>query len=141
MHITTRGRYALRAMLDLALHAESKPISLKEISQRQSISEKYLEQLFRRLRKAGLIQTQRGAHGGYLLGRRPELINMKEILRSAGECVTPVRCVNSVLACGRESECAVRLYWKRLDIRIAEFLESVTLSDLCSTARDGGIHA
>lgn len=136
MRLTTQGRYAVRAMVDLALHSDSKPVSLKRISERQAISEKYLEQLFRKLRKAGLIQGVRGVQGGYLLGKRPQSINLGEILRSVGECLTPVHCIDGV--CTRQSECAPRLFWRELDRKISTFLDSVTLSDLCKEARKGG---
>lgn len=138
MRLTTRGRYAVRAMLDLALHSNSKPVSLKEISERQTISEKYLEQLFRRLRNAGLTQTIRGARGGYILGKPPESINVGEILRGAGESLTIAQCVNGKSGCSRESVCILRPYWKEMHRKIREFLESATLSDLCKKARNGG---
>lgn len=138
MRLTTRGRYAVRAMVDLAIHGDSKPTSLREISERQAISEKYLEQLFRRLRKAGLIQTIRGARGGYILGRSPEFISIGEILRSAGESLITVQCASGKSICKRESVCTLKFYWKELSKKIREFLESVTLSDLCQKAREGG---
>jgi Rrf2 family protein len=138
VHLTTRGRYAVRAMVDLALHSNSEPVSLKQISGRQAISEKYLEQLFRNLRTAGLIRTVRGARGGYVLGKRADAINIEEILLGAGECLTPVDCLREKSSCARGSTCVLRPCWNELNRVIRGFLESVTLSDLCAQTRNGG---
>jgi len=128
-------------MVDLALHGNSRPLPLKEISERQAISEKYLEQLLRRLRQAGLTQTIRGARGGYVLAKSPDAISVEEILRGAGESLIAVQCINGKSKCSRESVCTVRLCWKELHRKIREFLESVTLSDLCRRERSGGTDA
>jgi Rrf2 family iron-sulfur cluster assembly transcriptional regulator len=138
MQLTTRGRYAVRAMLDLALHSNSEPVSLRQISGRQSISEKYLEQLFRNLRTAGLIRAIRGARGGYVLGRKADAINVGEILLGAGECLTPVDCLREESSCARRPTCVLRPCWKELNCVIRGFLESITLSDLCAKTRNGG---
>ena len=138
MHLTTRGRYAVRAMVDLALHANSEPVSLREISGRQAISEKYLEQLFRSLRTAGLIRTIRGARGGYVLGREADAINIGEVLLGAGESLTPVDCLSDESRCTRGPICMLRPCWNELNRVITEFLGSITLSDLCAGRRDGG---
>ena len=90
MKLSTKGRYAVRAMLTLALNQEGNPLSLREISRREGISEKYLEQIFLRLKRAGLIRTVRGVNGGYLLGRKPREISLTEILEGVEGSLAPV---------------------------------------------------
>lgn len=129
----------MRAMVELALRGNSRPVPLKEISECQTISEKYLEQLFRELRNSGLVRTVRGAHGGYMLRKHPESISIGDILESAGESVTTVDCLDEESDCRRKSTCLLRGYWRELDTQIRHFLGSVTLSDICEKARNGGV--
>jgi len=137
MRLSTRGRYAARAMYDLALHQHSAPIPLRDISARQSISEKYLEQLFLKLRKKGLIRSVRGPGGGYLLHRSPGQITMGEILRAVEGPLMPVFCVDDPPGkrCKQAEDCRMRQFWQDLGEQILQCLDSQTLEDLC--ARSG----
>lgn len=132
MRLSTRGRYAARAMYDLALHQHNGPVSLKVISKRQGISEKYLEQLFLRLRRKGLIRSVRGPGGGYLLGKKPAKISMGEILRAVEGPLMPVFCVDDPPGkrCKRAENCRMRQFWKELGRKMLECLESQTLEGL-----------
>lgn len=133
MRLSTRGRYAARAMYDLALHRENWPVSLRTISARQEISEKYLEQLFLKLRRKGLIRSVRGPGGGYLLGKDAGKITVGEILRAVEGPLMPVFCVDDPPGkrCHRAEDCRMREFWQDLGRRILECLDSQTLEDLC----------
>jgi len=136
MRLSTRGRYATRAMYDLALHQGQGPVPLREISARQEISEKYLEQLFLKLRRAGLIRSVRGPGGGYLLARDAKKITMKDILRTVEGPLTPVFCVDDPPGkrCRRAQDCAMRKFWQELGEKILDCLEKQTLGGLCQRA-------
>jgi len=141
MRMSTRGRYGVRAMLDLALSSTAGPINLKEIGARQEISVDYLEQLLRKLRKAGLIRSVRGPRGGFLLARSPGQITLWEIVRALEQEVTPSRCTDEEVAgktsrkpCPRLSECAVHMLWLGLARQTRDYLESKTLQDLMDYA-------
>ena len=133
MRLSTRGRYAARAMYDLALHRDQSPIPLRSISARQEISDKYLEQLFLKLRRKGLVRSIRGPGGGYCLGRDASEITVGDILRVVEGPVTPVFCTDDSPGkrCKRSLECEMRLFWQKLGEKILECLDSVTLEDLC----------
>lgn len=134
MKLSTRARYAVRAMVDLAEHCDQRPVSRKEIAARQDISPHYMEQLFAKLRDAGLIETVRGPGGGYLLSKKPEEITVAAIVRAVDEVLAPVPCLRPDLAdeCKRAPTCAARRLWKDLERTTDEFLESRTIRDLCS---------
>jgi len=133
MRLSTRGRYAARAMYDLALQRSNGPIPLRSISARQEISEKYLEQLFLKLRRKGLVRSVRGPGGGYRLGREPRNITLGAILRAVEGPLTPVFCVDDPprKACKRAKACQMRKFWQGLGHRILDCLDSQTLEDLC----------
>ncbi|HBE77644.1 MAG TPA: Rrf2 family transcriptional regulator [Firmicutes bacterium] len=138
MQISTRGRYGLRAMVDMALHTTEGPMALRVIAERQDISESYLEQVFTSLRKAGFVRASRGAQGGYELGRPANRMTVGEILRSLEGPIIPVHCVGDASAnfyCERENYCTTRSFWEDLRDKINEFLDSVTLQDLTDKAR------
>ncbi len=142
MQVSTRGRYGLRAMVDMALHATDGPIALRMIAERQDISESYLEQVFASLRKAGLVQSSRGAQGGYQLSRPAKEITVREILSTLEGPIAPVQCVQEQgtgTTCKREPYCITRSFWEELRDKINEFLDSTTLQDLCD--RSPGISA
>jgi Rrf2 family protein len=131
MRISTKGRYALRLMLDLATNYTGEPIRLKEVARRQDISEKYLEQIISVLNKAGFVRSIRGPQGGYMLQRAPEEYTVGMILRLTEGSLTPVECVaNEGGVCEREDSCATRLLWKKLDDAINGVVDQVTLEDL-----------
>ncbi len=139
MQISTRGRYGLRAMVDMALHMTDGPLALRVIAERQSISESYLEQVFTNLRKAGLVRASRGSQGGYELGRPAHQMTVGEIIRSLEGPIIPVHCVgepsSSSSYCEREKYCSTRSFWEDFRDKINEFLDSVTLQDLTDRAR------
>lgn len=129
MRLTTKGRYAVTAMLDLAMHAESGPISLADISRRQEISLSYLEQLFARLRRAGLVGSVRGPGGGYLLAMAPESITVARVIQAVNESVDSTRC-GGLSDCQQGDTCLTHHLWCELSEHIQDFLERVTLGEL-----------
>jgi len=137
MRISTRGRYALRAMVDLALHASGGPILRQDIAERQGISADYVAQLFRRLRAAGLVEAVKGPGGGYRLARGAEMIRAGDVVRAVEGPVAVVHCTipGDEPTCQRVGRCVTHLLWKRLSETMQEFLDSVTLKDLCDEAR------
>ncbi|MEC9482744.1 MAG: Fe-S cluster assembly transcription factor [Halomonas sp.] len=129
MRLTTKGRYAVTAMLDLALHADCKPISLADISRRQEISLSYLEQLFARLRRAELVKSVRGPGGGYLLATPPEKVSVARVIDAVNESVDATRC-QGLSDCQQGSTCLTHHLWCELSREIHGFLDGVTLADL-----------
>ncbi len=139
MKISTRGRYALRFMLDLALYGEGKYIPLKEVSARQEISLKYLEQIVSQFGKLGLLESVRGPQGGYRLTRAPKDYTVGEILRYAEGDLAPVACLEQGgTTCAREAECGTLEFWKGLYQVIQEYVDGVTLEDLAEKQRARG---
>lgn len=134
MKISTRGRYALRFMIDLAQHNGGEAVTLKEVSQRQEISVKYLEQIVTLLNRGGLIRSLRGNQGGYLLARDPERYTIGEILRIAEGNLYPVACMEEMPnQCPRYAGCQTVRFWEGLYRVISQYVDSFTLQDL---ARD-----
>ncbi len=136
MKLSTRGRYGLRAVLDIAINQGDGPITLHSISERQGISVGYLEQLMVPLKKEGLIRSVRGAQGGYLLAREPEKITVGDIIRALEGPIAPVACVSEDFPeeCDRAEGCVTRLVWAKVRDSIAEVLDSLTLADLIEEA-------
>lgn len=131
MLISTKGRYALRVMADLAEHPAEEYIPLKEIAQRQGISEKYLEAIIKILVRAKLLSGVRGKGGGYRLTRSPEQYTAGEILRLTEESLAPVACLEADASpCARAAACRTLPLWQGLDRVIREYLDNVTLTDL-----------
>ena len=134
MRLTTKGRYAVRAVLDLVLNdGITKPIRLQEISDRQDISLHYLEQLFRRLRKGNVVRSVRGPGGGYTLARTPELITMKEVLINVGENIDPAKDLlgKEELKVSTPEFFIAKSYFLRLGTMMDEYLSSSSLADIC----------
>ncbi len=129
MKLTTKGRYAVTAMLDLGLHQGQGPINLSEISSRQGISLSYLEQLFARLRKQGLVLSSRGPGGGYSLGRGAEDISVADVIRAVDENVDATRC-HGKKNCHGEDRCLTHDLWEELSGQITGFLSSISLASL-----------
>jgi len=129
MRLTSKGRYAVTAMIDLALHAEIKPVPLAEISERQSISLSYLEQLFSRLRRKNLVASARGPGGGYKLGMLPGLISVGMIIDAVDENVKATKCDSSG-GCNDGKRCLTHSLWDDLSERISDFLDNISLADL-----------
>ena len=131
MMISTRGRYALRMMVDLAEHGRESPAALKDIAARQDISKKYLEQIIPVLNRSGLLVTTRGYQGGYRLSRAPKDITVWEILNAAEGSMVPVACLETdTNTCPRCAECATLPVWEGLKNVVSEYLSGVTLQDI-----------
>ena len=131
MKISTKGRYALRLMLDMALNNTGNPIRIKDIAARQNISDKYLEQIVSVLNKAGFVKSIRGPHGGYKLTKRPEQYTVGMILRLTEGSLAPVSCLDDeVNMCDRQEECVTLILWRKLDDAIKSVIDNVTLADL-----------
>lgn len=138
MMISTKGRYALRVMVDLAEHQTEGYLPLKEIAQRQEISEKYLETILKSLVGGRLLAGQRGKGGGYRLTRAAEQYTVGEILRLTEGSLAPVACLKEEgEPCPRVSSCRTLSMWQKLDRLISGYLDSVSLADLINTPLDG----
>ena len=133
MRLSTLGRYALRAMVDLAKQDNQSPTLRREIADRQEISSNYLAQLFLKLRRAGLIRSILGPGGGYVLAKSPSEISAGDVLRAVEEPLAPVYCVDEKKGapCHRADGCPTRVLWKKLGEQIVRTLDSTTLADLC----------
>lgn len=131
MKISTKGRYALRLMLDLAMHDSDAPVRIKDIAARQDISDKYLEQIISSLNKAGYVKSIRGPQGGYKLARDPESYTAGMILRLTEGSLAPVACLDDdINTCDRQESCATLKLWQMLDEAIKGVVDKVTLADL-----------
>lgn len=129
MKLTSKGRYAVTAMLDLAFHSEAGPVTLAHISRRQDISLSYLEQLFTRLRKHKLVSSTRGPGGGYSLARAAEEIAVSEVVAAVDEAVDTTRC-SGATNCHDGQQCLTHELWDELSHQIFEFLNDISLQDL-----------
>ena len=131
MNVTSKGRYALRVMIDLAQHTDDGFISLKTIADRQNISMKYLEMIVGSLKKAELVDSTRGKDGGYMLNRAPQNYTVGEILRCIEDNLAPVACIKAgSITCEHAGECMTVPMWKELDDITNAYLDTVTLGDL-----------
>ncbi len=131
MMVSTRGRYALRMMIDLAEHGSDGFVALKDIALRQGISKKYLEQIIPVLNRSGLLQTSRGFGGGYRLARAPKDYTVGEILRATEGKMAPVACLEGfVNRCPRSAECATLPVWEGLQKVVDDYLDGITLQDV-----------
>jgi Rrf2 family cysteine metabolism transcriptional repressor len=137
MRISRKGEYALRAMAYLALNYKKSPVRIREISQREKIPEKFLEQILLQLRRAGLLDSKRGPYGGYLLLRPPRNVSLARIIREIDGPLAPLGCVSkwAHVRCSDEKKCGLRKVM--LDVRnvVAEMLEGITLEDVCKGTR------
>ncbi len=133
MRLSTRGRYAVRALLDLTLHMEQGYVSLQAISQREDISLHYLEQIFHKLKKQNIVKSKKGLGGGYLLAEDAKEISIGDVIRAVEGPIAPVYCLDEKCAkgkCPREKNCVTHQLWKRLEERMEGFLDSVSLDQL-----------
>jgi Rrf2 family cysteine metabolism transcriptional repressor len=136
MKLSTRGQYATRALIDLALHQNEVPIMLKDVSRRQQISQRYLEHLITPLIAAGIIVSTRGPKGGVALAKPPEEIRLDEVIQLLEGTIAPVECVSNPDACMRSQSCATREVWDELKRTMIEFLRSVSIRDLMERQRE-----
>jgi Rrf2 family iron-sulfur cluster assembly transcriptional regulator len=134
MRLSTKGRYAVMAMVDLAKHSEGQPVVLADIADRQVISLSYLEQLFAKLRVAGLVKSVRGPGGGYLLGHAAEETRISDIILAVDEPIRATRCSpGAPMGCaGSKTRCLTHDLWEELGNQIQLYLSSVTLADVCA---------
>ena len=130
MKLSTKGRYGVRLMLDIALNCADGPVCLRDISKRQGITEKYLWHLINPLKSAGVIESVRGAHGGYILARPLSEISIKEIVRSLEGPLSLVDCVEKPGSCAKAKSCVARDVWVEVAEKISQTLEAVTLKDI-----------
>lgn len=131
MKISTKGRYALRLMLDLAIYDTGEPISLKDVAKRQAISEKYLEQIISVLNRGGLVKSVRGSQGGYTLRKQPQDITVGDILRLTEGDLAPVSCVGKDPDdCDRRGSCVTVYVWNKLSNAISDVVDNITLQNL-----------
>lgn len=131
MRLSTKGRYGLRAMIDIALHEGEGRVHLREMAQRQEVSEKYLSQLVMQLQSAGLVRTLRGSGGGICLARPAKEITVREIMEALEGPFVPVDCVRQPQVCTRASDCATRALWTEMKQLVDDLLGSRTLADMC----------
>jgi Rrf2 family transcriptional regulator, cysteine metabolism repressor len=138
MKVSTKGRYGLRAMMDLAMHQTDTPVYLSSVAKRQNISEKYLEQIFATLQSVGLVRTVRGRKGGYLLTKPAAEISLSEIFRALEGPCNLVTCITEPATCERAQECATREVWQMLGDRMEQALSGMTLADLAERQKQMG---
>lgn len=138
MKISTKGRYALRMLLDLAIHRNDGYVSLKDIAARQNVSKKYLEQIVPILNRADILLTNRGYQGGYMLSKAPDKYTVGEILRLTEGGIAPVACLDrDPIGCERADDCLTLPIWKGLYKAILDYLDSITLQDILDAQTQG----
>ena len=136
MKISTKGRYALRLMMDLAENNTGSPISLKDVAKRQDISDKYLEQIISILNKAGYVRSVRGAQGGYMLKMEPQNYTVGMILRQTEGSLAPVACIeDDEIVCDRQQQCVTSIVYKKINDAISGLVDNITLQDLVDWQR------
>jgi len=142
MKLSTQSRYGVRAIFDIAYNSEGLETQVKDISRRQKISARYLEQIFQKLKKAGIISGKRGPSGGYFLLKKPEEITVGEIVRITEGNIDPVLCLNpedSTQPCDKLEECVTRIVWSEAGKRLKDYFDSITINDLCKMAQGMGL--
>ena len=142
MKLSTQSRYGVRAILDIAYNSEGLETQVKDISRRQGISPRYLEQIFQKLKKGGILVSKRGPRGGYSLSKRPEDITVGEIVKITEGSIDPVPCLSPgdpSQPCERADECVTRVIWNEAGLRLKEYLDSITIKDLCEMAYKMGV--
>lgn len=139
MKISTKGRYALRLMIDLAMNDDGNPIRIKDVAERQNISDKYLEQIISALNKAGFVRSVRGPQGGYSLKKKPEDYTVGMILRLTEGSLAPVACVEEdETDCERQGSCVTYLLWRKISDAINGVVDTITLKDLIDWQKNIG---
>ena len=132
MKMSTKGRYAIMAMIDIGQNSQGNPVSLSEIADRQDISQEYLEQLFSKLRRCGLVESSRGPGGGYKLARNASEIAVSDIIQAVDEALKVTRCSgDAVEGCVKGQPCSAHDLWSSLGRQMMHFLGSITLEDVC----------
>ena len=143
MRLSTKVRYGVRALFDIAYNTSGLPIQIKEISKRQNISQRYLEQIFQKLRKAGLLKSKRGPKGGYVLAKTPKEINIGNVIKAVEggtELVSCIKkCKKTYKKCDMYDKCATKFFWNEASETIFKYFSSVSIQDICDKAKDVGI--
>ena len=143
MRLTTKSRYGVRAIFDIAYNSAGMPVQIKDISKRQEIPPRYLEQIFHKLKQSKIVKSVRGPGGGYVLTSDPRKITVGDIIRAIKEPIYPVLCVDDKneynKKCSRAEQCVTRQIWKEAGEKITEFFNSITIGDLCKRARNMGV--
>ena len=143
MRLSTKSRYGLRALFDMAYNSGTLPVQIKDISRRQDISPRYLEQIFQSLKRAGILKSKRGPQGGYFLAKKPDQITVREILQAAEGDTFLVDCLNGnkskKKACPFDSECVTQTVWMEATQKLNEFLSQMTLKTLCERGQSMGV--
>jgi Rrf2 family protein len=143
MRLSTKSRYGLRALFDMAYHAGTLPAQIKDISRRQNISPRYLEQIFQDLKKAGLVKSRRGPQGGYFLARKPGEITVMDIIHATEGEMALVDCVKQARrgkkGCDFDNQCITQQIWAEASRKLNEYLGTVTIKDLCDRGSKLGL--
>ncbi len=142
MRLSTQSRYGVRAIFDIAYHSDGAETQVKDISRRQGISPRYIEQIFQKLKRGGIIGSKRGPSGGYFLNKKPEEISLGEIIRITEGDINPVFCIDprdKEKVCDKSSDCVTKFIWEEAGKRLKEYFDSVTIEDLCKMAKEMGI--
>lgn len=142
MRLSTQSRYGVRAIFDIAYHSGGLDTQVKDISRREGISPRYIEQIFQKLKKAGIIGSKRGPSGGYFLNKKPEEITIGEIIRITEGNINPVLCVSSKDSskpCEKSGECVTQIVWNGAGEKLKEYFDSITINDLCNMAKEMGL--
>ena len=136
MRLTTKGRYGVRAVLNLAAQNQSHPISISQISKEEDLSPEFLEQIFFKLKKAGVIRSIRGPKGGFVLAWKPSEVTIKSILDAVGESVNPTPCTDDASdPCPREKDCALAPVWNEFNDVIEKHLEGISIKDILESKK------
>lgn len=137
LKLSTKGKYGLRAFIDLAVWGEEKPVSLNSIAERQEISVSYLEQLMAKLKKAGLVKSLRGVNGGYIVAKPVEEISVGDVLRALEGDLIPVECagIDSSRQCSSSSQCVSKIVWKRINDSINDTVNSIYIGELVKESK------
>lgn len=130
MRLSTKGRYGLRAVVDLAMYSKDEAVSISSIAARQNLSESYLEQLIAKLKKAGLVNSIRGINGGYILAKEPKEISVGDILRALEGDLAVVECPDSDSECAKFDSCVTKYVWKRINDSINTVVDGMTLEEI-----------
>ncbi len=140
--MSTQSRYGVRAIFDIAYHSEGLETQVKDISRRQRVSPRYIEQIFQKLKRAGIIGSKRGPSGGYFLNKKPEEITIGGIIKVTEGNINPVLCINeedSTKSCEKSGECVTQVIWNEAGNRLKEYFDSITVKDLCKMAKEMGL--
>ena len=143
MRLSTKSRYGVRALFDIAFNSGNLPAQIQDISRRQDISPRYLEQIFQKLKKKGILKSKRGPQGGYYLARRPEEITVRDIIQATEGDILLVDCTGEKKKkkgeCAFEGGCVTQTVWQEASTRLQEYFSSITLKDLCDRGQEMGV--